>query len=153
VASRWHHARDLAFWKWTVGRGGGGSSGGMLSLVTATRIWIIVDSRVASKLVGSAELLCAAGKLAGVRLLAGVGANVPRLVFEAVEGLVAHGTFVGTGQIRASIVLILSDCDCRSVYWHHANGGGSHVVVVNAATSGMRVGCRRNGEVLRERLC
>lgn len=77
-----------------------------------------------------------------MRLLARVGSNVPGLVFEAVKGLVAHGTFVGTGQIRTCIVLLRRDC--RRVDWHQADGSGSHVVV---ATSKMQVG-RRRGEDL-----
>jgi hypothetical protein len=48
-----------------------------------------VNARVASKLIGSRELLAATRELAGVRLLASVSADVTSLMLEAVEGLVA----------------------------------------------------------------
>ncbi len=57
------------------------------SLVAPTRVGVVVDSRVTGELVGSGELLAAAGELAGVRLLVGVRADVPGLVLEAVEGV------------------------------------------------------------------
>ena len=77
------------------------------------RVWVVVDSRVAGELVGSAEAFCAAGELAAVRLLARVGADVPGLVLQAVKGLLADGTLVGARQVLALVVL----------RWRILNGG------------------------------
>jgi hypothetical protein len=67
----------------------------VLLAFASSRVWIVVDPRVSSELVGSAEALRAARELAGVRLLTGMGADVPGLVFQAVKGLLADGTLVG----------------------------------------------------------
>ena len=56
-----------------------------------------MDAGVASEFVGSREAFGAAGELAGMGLLARVSADVSSLVFEAVEGLIAHGALVGPG--------------------------------------------------------
>ena len=82
----------------------GGCLGGGMSVLTSVAssgVWVAVYPGVPGELVRSAEALGAAGELADVRLLAGVGSDVSRLVLEAMEGLVAQGTFVGTRQIRA----------------------------------------------------
>lgn len=75
---------------------------------------VVVDARVTGQLVGAREALGAAGELAGVRLLARMRADVPRLVLEAVEGLVTEGAFVGARQVGALLAV-------RS--WGH---GGHH---------------------------
>lgn len=51
------------------------------------------------ELVGAGEALLAAGEGAGVGLLAGVGADVPGLVFETVEGSVAERAFVRSAAV------------------------------------------------------
>ena len=90
---------------------GGGSSccscggGGGMLLVAASRVGVVVDARVTSELVRTAEALCAARELAGVRLLASVSADVTGLVLEAVEGLVAQRTLVRARQVRAHVLL------------------------------------------------
>lgn len=71
----------------------------LLALVPSPRVWVAVYPGVAGQLVRPRELFAAAGKLAGVRLLARVGADMARLVLEAVEGLVAHGALVGAGEV------------------------------------------------------
>ena len=87
--------------------GSGGSSGGNgMLLVASARVGVIVYSRVSSQLVGSAEALGAAGKLARVWLLARVGANVSRLMFKAVKSLVAQRTLVWTRQVRTMILVL-----------------------------------------------
>lgn len=85
--------------------GGGGGSSGML-LVASARIGVVVYSRVTSEFIGSAEALCASGKLACVGLLARVSANMPGLVLEAVECLVAERTLVGARKV-GTVVLVL----------------------------------------------
>jgi hypothetical protein len=69
----------------------------MLSLVAATRVGVVVNARMASEFVGTAEALSATGELAGMRLLAGVCPNVTSLMFQTVESTVAKRTFVGPG--------------------------------------------------------
>lgn len=85
-------------------------------LVSATRVWVAVDARVARQFVGPAEPLRATRELAGVRLLASVCTNVSRLVLQTMEGLVAKRALVGSRQIRTVLVLIL----------HRAHSGHSH---------------------------
>lgn len=53
-----------------------------------------VGLHVAGELVGSGEALVAVGEVAGVRLFAGVGADVAGLVLEAQEGFVAEMALV-----------------------------------------------------------
>ena len=71
----------------------------LLCLVPPSRVGVVVYPRVASQLVGAGKFLAAARELAGVWLLASMGADVPRLVLQAVEGLVAERALVGTGQL------------------------------------------------------
>lgn len=59
---------------------------------------------VPSQLVRARESLCAAGKGAGVRLLARVGSDVASLVLQAVEGLVAERALVGPGKILSGLL-------------------------------------------------
>lgn len=102
----------LAWWGHHVSRvdhavvlaGGGSGSGEVLGLVTAAGIGVVMNARVPSEFVRTAESLGAAGELAGVRLLAGVGANMPRLVLQTVECTVAEGAFVRPGQILAHLL-------------------------------------------------
>lgn len=68
-------------------------------VLSSPRVGVAVDSRVTGQLVRAGELLAAARELASVRLLARVGANVSRLMLEAVESLVAERALVGTGQL------------------------------------------------------
>jgi hypothetical protein len=58
-----------------------------------------VGLHVARQLVGSREALVAARKVAGVGLLADVGADVSRLMLETEEGLVAEMALVGAGDL------------------------------------------------------
>lgn len=71
----------------------------LLALVAASRVGVVMDSRVAGQLIRARELLTAARKLAGVRLLASVSADVSSLVLEAVEGLVAQRALVRARQL------------------------------------------------------
>lgn len=66
-----------------------GLHGCRMLLVTAPRVWVAMNSRMTSQLVGSAEAFGAAWKLACVRFLARVCADVSRLMFQTVEGFVA----------------------------------------------------------------
>lgn len=100
----------------------------VLALVTAPRVGVVVDARVAGELVGAGELLAAAGELAGVGLLASVGANVPRLMLKAVEGLVAERALVGAGQLVG--VLRRLGAGDGPVGLEDGDGGASHVGVV-----------------------
>lgn len=98
------------------------------SLVAATRVGVVVNSRVAGELVGAGELLAAAGELAGVRLLASVGADVSRLVLEAVEGLVTEGALVGARQLVGGALGGLGTGE-RAVGLDDGDSCGSHVCV------------------------
>jgi hypothetical protein len=90
------HAADAAVHAAADGFLSDVDGGCMVLLAFATsRVRVVVDPRVSSELVGSAEALGAAWELAGVRLLAGMGADVPGLVLQAVKGLLADGTLVG----------------------------------------------------------
>lgn len=111
--------------------GGGGSSscssGGGMLLVATSRVGVVVDARMTSQLIGTAEALCAARELAGVRLLASVSADVTSLVLEAVEGLVTQGALVRTRQVRAHILLRrgLSSLLLSGHVGSHGGHGGS----------------------------
>ena len=89
----------------------------LLRLVAPPRVGVVVNPRVTGQLVGAGEALGAARELAGVRLLAGMGADMPGLVFQAVEGLITQGALVGPGQIRT--VLAVGAADHGR---HHAHG-------------------------------
>lgn len=80
----------------------------VLALVTPARVGVVVDSRVAGEFIRARELLAAAGKLACVRLLAGVGADVSRLVLKAVEGLIAERALVRTRKLGGGGISNLS---------------------------------------------
>jgi hypothetical protein len=79
---------------------------------------------MSGQLVGSAEALGAAWKLANVRLLARVGANVSGLMLETVEGFGTDRTLVRSRQILSGLF-----CLRRSVLngrRHQADASGSH---------------------------
>lgn len=103
----------------------------LLALVTTTRVGVVVDPRVPGQLVGARKLLGAAWELAGVRLLAGVGANVSCLVLEAVEGLVAERALVRARQLGASGSFGGLGGRQRPVGLDDTDGGGSHVSVAS----------------------
>jgi hypothetical protein len=71
----------------------------LLALVASPGVGVAVYPRVPGQLVGARELLAAARELAGMRLLAGVGADVSSLVLQAVEGLVAERALVGARKL------------------------------------------------------
>lgn len=91
-----------------------------LALVSPPRVGIVVNTRMSRQLVRAGELLRATGELAGVRLLSGVRSNVPGLVFEAMEGLVAERALVRTREFIAVLRRLgtrdgavgLQNCDC-----------------------------------------
>lgn len=70
-----------------------------VALVATPRVWIAVYSRVTGQFVGPRELLAATRVLAGMRLLSCVCPNVPSLVFQSVEGLVAEWTLVRSREL------------------------------------------------------
>lgn len=76
------------------GRTGGGGGAHFGQVLIATRIWVSVNARMSGEFVGPRESLVAAWKRARMRFLSCVGPNVAGLVLEAMEGLVAHGTFI-----------------------------------------------------------
>lgn len=71
----------------------------LLALVASPRVRVAVYPRVPGQLVRAGELLAAARELAGMWLLAGVGANVSGLVLQTVEGLVAERALVGAREL------------------------------------------------------
>ena len=79
---------------------------------------------MSGEFVGPAEALGAAWKLAHVRLLARVGANVSGLVLETMEGFGADRTLVRSRQILSWLFLLWwSILNGRR---HQADAGGSH---------------------------
>lgn len=80
--------------------------GGSILFVSSPGVGVVVYPRVAGELVGARKAFGAAGKLAGVGFFARVSANVSRLVFETVEGLVAQGTLVRARQVGPVVVLV-----------------------------------------------
>ena len=98
----------------------------LLALVASSRVGVIVYPRVPGQLIGSRELLAAARELAGMGLLSGVGANVPSLMLQAVEGLVAERALVGPRELVGGIcgLLVAGKRTPGSV-----DGDGSHVDV------------------------
>lgn len=71
--------------------------------VSSLGVGVVVYPRMTSQLVGAGELLATSGELASMGLLAGVSSNVPRLMLETVEGLVAHGTLVRSRELSRSV--------------------------------------------------
>lgn len=72
---------------------------GQLALGPTPRVGVAVYPRVARELVRTGKALGAARELACMGLLSCVRPDVPRLVFETVEGLVAEGALVGSGEL------------------------------------------------------
>lgn len=99
----------------------------LLALVSSSRVGVVVNPRVSSQLIRAGELLAAARKLAGMRLLSRVSADVSSLVLQAVEGLLAERALVGSRELIGSLRGLgagqrpvgLDDGDCC----------GSHVAV------------------------
>lgn len=81
----WLCVLDLAILK--TGHGSGSSQ--LLGFVVAARIWVVVYARVSRQFVGPAEALVATLVLAGVRFLARMRTDMPRLMFESVKSPVA----------------------------------------------------------------
>lgn len=67
---------------------------------------------MSGELIGATEALGTARELAGMGLLAGVGANVSGLVLEPVEGTVTEGTLVGTREVLSRLLV------CRTATLH-----------------------------------
>ncbi len=103
----------------------------LLALVTTTRVGVVVDPRVPGQLVGARELLGAARELAGMRLLAGVSADMSGLVLEAVEGLVAERALVRARQLGGGGSFGGLGGRQRPVGLNDTDGGGSHVSVAS----------------------
>ena len=60
-------------------------------------------SRVTGQLVGSRETLGAARKMAGVRFFASMRADMPSLMLQTVESLLAQRTLVGPGKVGGPV--------------------------------------------------
>lgn len=119
-------------------RGSGGScSGQMLRLVAASRVGVVVDSRVPCKLVGATETLRTARELAGVRLLAGMRSDMPGLMLQTVKSAVTERALVRSRQILTHLL------GGRTSTLHQrgkqAHGRG-HIRVCGRRTGGSRRG-------------
>lgn len=95
----------------------------LLSLVASPRVWVVVYPRVPSELVRTGELLAAARELASMRLLARVRPDMPRLVLEAVESLIAQRALVRPRQLTRVLLRLAwerpigaNNADCGHVY-------------------------------------
>jgi len=75
--------------------------------VVASTVGVGVDASVSSQLVRATEAFRAPGKRAGMGLLAGVCADVPGLMLETMEGLIAERTFVGPWHFALPLLLLL----------------------------------------------
>lgn len=150
----WHSVRSVRVGRGDVGRGhcrGGSGADGLGSgrrghhvglhamdgarvvlmvvlvvFVALPRVGVVVYPRMAGQLVGAREFLAAAGELAGMRLLSRVRPDVPSLVLEAVEGLVAQRALVRARQLGRGLSSLPSRQ--RAVWSDDADGG--HVYVV-----------------------
>jgi len=71
----------------------------LLGLVASPGVGVVVNAGVTSEFVRARKLLATTRELAGVRLLACVGADVTSLVLKAVEGLIAKRALVGSRQL------------------------------------------------------
>lgn len=100
-----------------------------LALVGSPAIGVVVYPRVAGQLVGARELLAAARELASMGLLSGVSPDVPGLVLEAMEGLVAERALVGPGELIGRLLGRLARRQ-RAVGPDVGNGSGSHLDVL-----------------------
>lgn len=70
----------------------------ILAIVT-TGVWVGMDSRVSSQLIGSRKLLCTAWKGTRVRFLSSMGSNMASLVLQTMERLVADRALVRPGEL------------------------------------------------------
>jgi len=100
-----------------------------LILVSPPGVGVVVYPRVSSQLIAAGELLGATGKVASMGLLAGVSANVPGLVFQAVEGLVTERALVGARQFVGALCLL--SAGQGPVGLDGRNSSGSHIAVVS----------------------
>jgi hypothetical protein len=123
---RFHHA------------GGYGSDGGRMLLVAPAGVGVVVDPRMPSEFVGSAEALRASREGTSMRLLASVGADMASLVFQAMEGLLTERTFVRAREIsRGPLVVLLGVLKKRR---HQAHGSRRHGDVGSGLGSVLRGG-------------
>lgn len=84
-----------------------GSSSSIL-LVTAAGVGVVVYPRVPGELVGPTEAFRASGEGAGMWLLASMGANMARLMLQAVEGLLTQRALVRARQILTLPLVFLA---------------------------------------------
>lgn len=94
-------------------------------LVPSPGVGIAVYPRVPRQLVRSRELLAAPGKLASMRFLARVCPDMPCLVLETVESLVAQRALVWARQLVGTVCSLT--VGQRPVRSYHCDG--SHVNV------------------------
>lgn len=99
-----------------------------LVLVSPPGVRVVVYPRVPSQLIAAGEFLGAAGEVARVGLLAGVCANVPGLVLQAVEGLVTERALVGARQFIGALSLL--GAGQGPVGLDGRDSSGSHIAVV-----------------------
>jgi hypothetical protein len=93
--------------------------------VIAPTVGVGVDAGVSSQLVGATEAFGAPGKRAGMGLLAGVRADVPCLMLEPMEGLIAERTLVRPGHFALPLLGI---CEVCVVHGLREEGCGGHVL-------------------------
>src|SRR5579859_1802716 len=75
-----------------------------LCMVSST-VWVRVYPGVTSELVGPAEAFGTTRKGACMRLLSGMGANMPGLMLETMECLVAKRAFIGSWHFTLTLLL------------------------------------------------
>lgn len=95
-------------------------------LMTTSRIWVIVYSRVTSQLVRATEAFRTAWKLASMRFLSSMCPDMACLMFKAMESLVAERTFIWTRKVGTVVVLVLHGDShgrhCRGRRGHRITG-------------------------------
>lgn len=95
----------------------------LLVLVAPPRVGVAVYPRVPGELIGAGEFLAAAWEVAGMRFLARVGPDVPRLVLKTVEGLLAQRALVRPWEL----IVDLSRLAGRQRTVGSEDGDGRHV--------------------------
>ena len=81
----------------------------LLCLVTPPRVGVVMYPGMAGEFIGTRKSFGAAGELAGMRLLSGMGSDMPRLMLKTVEGLITERTLVRAGQVLSVLAMLASN--------------------------------------------
>jgi hypothetical protein len=82
--------------------------------LTPSRVGVVVYPRVPGQFVGSAKSLCAAWKLARMRLLTRMGSNMSCLMLKTVKSLITQRALVWSREILPVLTSVLT-----TNHWGH----------------------------------